>query len=559
GATSTVPIEVLAPTRKKPYLGGFRHKITSVEFHNASSQTQQLPLRWPKNTLYCRDTQTKMLANQMIQTAQDTATQMTKIGCYVSVQGNKLRKPGKYRTADEEEAEKKTMVLVLQKYIRRYLAIKRVGKIRAAKERKLQFERDQQLKREQDKEKRIRDEFQRRQFPRSRKDFNTLFNALEKWRLQEIAKINDTLTGAERKAALYMLLNQELEHLAAIGRHQAIADDIVAEKNIQAFLNKTSDPKVFISKYDNSATLIDTPYTVRASQLREIYNSLLENHYTLDERLDALLTLKYTIRDYDCKLCYDITRLVDREADLLMRGVSNNNLAGLRKRISTLFLQFIKTPFFNPEAARYTTLPPLAKSNKVYYCASCSKFHPSHEFPLNVNAARPGACKMCISKDNEGRFRADYNNFKYMLRSLREKEERYKDNSTIAFLIQDSDIHYLVTKIWGSESIISNCTDLYDLTLVRWNKDTVWTPWNCLLVTHEEAVCHDKLEDIYEAYGEVFVNKVNHKHMMAKSHFGRLPWLETKVLNPNEDKYYPSKKGSKYEPKQTSCHIFPTG
>lgn len=34
-----------------------------------------------------------------------------------------------------------------------------------------------------------------------------------------------------------------------------------------------------------------------------------------------------------------------------MRGVKESNLTGLRKRISTLFLQYIKTPTFNPEAA----------------------------------------------------------------------------------------------------------------------------------------------------------------------------------------------------------------
>jgi len=51
-------------------------------------------------------------------------------------------------------------------------------------------------------------------------------------------------------------------------------------------------------------------------------------------------------------LTRDIIELIDREADLLMRGVSDANLEGLRKRISTLFLQYCKNPLFNPEAAR---------------------------------------------------------------------------------------------------------------------------------------------------------------------------------------------------------------
>ena len=57
-------------------------------------------------------------------------------------------------------------------------------------------------------------------------------------------------------------------------------------------------------------------------------------------------------QEHDCKLTQEIIQLIDREADLLMRGVHDNNLEGLRKRISALFLQYIKTPTFNPEAAR---------------------------------------------------------------------------------------------------------------------------------------------------------------------------------------------------------------
>ncbi|CAI9729680.1 Hypothetical predicted protein [Octopus vulgaris] len=561
GEGKEVAVEVLQPTRTKPFLGGFRHKTNRVEYFNASSQTKPVPLHWPKRTLFTRDTQTKQLTNQKLQTPQDTSTQMTKIGCYVSVAENRLHTPGKYITSKEKEDVKLAKVIILQTYIRRHLAWKYVMKVRKQKEARLQFEKDEALKRQQEKEDRIKAEFLRRQCPRSRKDFNTLYDALEKWRLQEIAKINETLTGAERKAALYMLLNQEMEHLAAIGRHQAIADEIIAEKNIESFLNKTAAPRSIISSYDNQKTLIDTPYTIRARELQEIYNSLIVNNFTLDERLDILLTLKYTIREHDyCKMSYELTCLVDREADLLMRGVSNNNLAGLRKRIATLFLQYIKTPIFNPEAARYTTLPPLTKKQKVYYCASCNKFYSSNQFPLNVNAQVPGPCKMCKSKDNEGRLRRDFNIYRYMLKSLRSREERYKDNSTIAFLLQDSDICYLVEKIWNSESIISNCNDLYELIWVRWNKDEVWTPWNCLLVTFEEAEMHSKLEDLNIAYGEVFVNKVLQKHLSAKSHFSRLPWLERQINQPKDLGLLVSqKRDGRYLSKNTSCNLFPSG
>lgn len=40
------------------------------------------------------------------------------------------------------------------------------------------------------------------------------------------------------------------------------------------------------------------------------------------------------------------------------RGRSDQSLAGLRKRIAQLFLDFIYTPEFNPEAAKFLRAPP---------------------------------------------------------------------------------------------------------------------------------------------------------------------------------------------------------
>ena len=41
---------------------------------------------------------------------------------------------------------------------------------------------------------------------------------------------------------------------------------------------------------------MDTPYTIRAKELRDIYNSINMKYLTQDERLDVLLTLKHTVK-----------------------------------------------------------------------------------------------------------------------------------------------------------------------------------------------------------------------------------------------------------------------
>lgn len=55
--------------------------------------------------------------------------------------------------------------------------------------------------------------------------------------------------------------------------------------------------------------------------------------------------------------------LIDREGDLLMRGVKESNLEGLRKRIAILFLQYIKNPTFNPQVSKL-----LRVCTDVAYC-----------------------------------------------------------------------------------------------------------------------------------------------------------------------------------------------
>lgn len=61
------------------------------------------------------------------------------------------------------------------------------------------------------------------------------------WRQEEQAHINQSFTGAERKAALCELLEKETQLIASIGRHRYIAYMANQEALIQAFLDKVSE------------------------------------------------------------------------------------------------------------------------------------------------------------------------------------------------------------------------------------------------------------------------------------------------------------------------------
>jgi len=58
---------------------------------------------------------------------------------------------------------------------------------------------------------------------------------------------------------------------------------------------QTSSPKKWTTK-DGRGVELDTSDTLRARQLRDIYNTINMKHMTQDERLDALLTLKHTVQ-----------------------------------------------------------------------------------------------------------------------------------------------------------------------------------------------------------------------------------------------------------------------
>ena len=52
--------------------------------------------------------------------------------------------------------------------------------------------------------------------------------------------------------------------------------------------------------------------------------------------------------------------------------------------------------------------------------------------------------------------------------------------------------------MWNAQSSLSAWADLYDLTLVRWDRFEQWSPWNCVLLTKEESSAHEKLQNMDE-------------------------------------------------------------
>ncbi|MBN3299907.1 IQUB protein, partial [Amia calva] len=288
-------------------------------------------------------------------------------------------------------------------------------------------------------------------------------------------------------------------------------------------ISQCAEPKKW-KAFDGKITEMDTQYTIRARELRDLYASINMKHLARDERLDVLLTLKHTVKEHDCKLTRDIVELIDREADLLTRGVKDTNLEGLRKRISTLFLQFIKMPTFNPALTKLLKVPqdPAQLRKNIHFCPGCKSYLPRSSFSLKATSRSVGRCRQCDRLDNEARRREDFSQYRTILRLLRDGEAQSDKGNIIAFLLQEQDLQYLVDVIWGRQSALSACDDLHDLVLARWDRHCEWAPWNCILLTKDEATAHAKLDQTEQAYGVVFIRQIKHKHTLAKKHFSQI-------------------------------------
>lgn len=250
--------------------------------------------------------------------------------------------------------EREDTTLYIQCRVRAWFARKRTYNLAKARDDKdAEMKQRQELLRTEEETKR-KVEVERRLHPKKGKDFDILFNELEAWRLNETKKIKNSteLNEEEKKLALQQLLNKETKILQKIDRLKITAHDKNKGEKIGNFLRAMSDPKLW-KRSDGRFTEVHTPFSTRAKELMDLYNGLRLPFLSTDERLDVLLHTKWTVKEFDCNLTREIVDLIDREADMLNRGRSETSLEGLRKRLSNLFLQFIETPEFNPEAARF--------------------------------------------------------------------------------------------------------------------------------------------------------------------------------------------------------------
>eukprot|EP01138_Halocafeteria_seosinensis_P013710 gb/GECG01014001.1/.p1 GENE.gb/GECG01014001.1/~~gb/GECG01014001.1/.p1 ORF type:complete len:614 (+),score=110.50 gb/GECG01014001.1/:1-1842(+) len=343
---------------KKPYLGGFRNKKTGAILHHAYTQTASaIKSRWAnKKQMLTRETQTVDLVTRSTQTKREASTQMTKPGVFVDSSGDTCIYAKEYFSANELDKIRAEAALRLQCFWRCYVARR---KAQERHDEKMSFHRKTREKqiREQTREQERQSEHEmRRTNPRTKEDFAILYTEVQNWTKTEMEKIQEdhSLSEEDKAQARADVLEKETEMIQRINRLKSQAAKEAKSKHVKKTLKEMSAPKKW-EMSDGEIASVHTPFTCRATELRDLYLSLEAGGEALpiNERLDVLLNVKYTVKEFDCGLTREIVEIIDREADLLNRNRRQSTMGNMRKRLSNLFLQWISTPEFNSEASRF--------------------------------------------------------------------------------------------------------------------------------------------------------------------------------------------------------------
>lgn len=358
GQEGFVRVHIQRPVTEKPYLGGFRHKETGTTYHHALTQTMPPPKKELHTIRFNREVQTYEYRTRSTQCKRDNGTQMSKVGLYIDSTHDIVKEPRRpYFSSADKAAVSLEKCVIIQCHARGMLARRRTRQLRMDRQMRMELEAREQERRKLEAELRHKREVERRMHPRTFEDFAVLDRELEAWRLNEAKRIGTSgFDEATQRAAQRELLHKETKLLQTIDKLKIQAHTQNRDAKIKKRLESMAHPKVW-AQGDGETTTVHTPFTTRAKELMELYSGLRLPLLTVDERLDVLLHVKWTVKEFDCNLTREIVDLIDREADMLNRGRPEKSFVGLRRRLANLFLQFIETPEFNPEAIKFQKVP----------------------------------------------------------------------------------------------------------------------------------------------------------------------------------------------------------
>lgn len=154
-------------------------------------------------------------------------------------------------------------------------------------------------------------------------------------------------------------------------------------------------------------------------------------------------------------------------------------------------------------------------------CEKCKSVMPMASFVMHSRQKDYDLCRKCSSLKAS---KTDLSVYRAILRGIQRDERQRGALTSLAFIVQETDIKYIIENIWHGISILSQAST--DLRLPRWNISEEWSPWNCICLTDTESRIHVICTDLNVIYGEKIMNDCLSKNSLAKSTYGHLKKMD---------------------------------
>lgn len=352
-------------------------------------------------------------------------------------------------------------------------------------------------------------EVKRMACPKTKQDFEVLYAMVDRWSRAQAERISSLKTEAPKKAELCSVLEKEVKLLESIEAHRIRAKQEQDKEKARRVLLNASQP-VKWTGYRGMTITMDTLRTQRARELAGLYDAL-EEDVASSVRVERLMALKHAINATNSSEGYELTELIDREAELITRGAKKPQLEYLRARIQQMFVRYFQEGSAEDREKAYML------------CRQCDKVRPKRAFNVAARDCRAAICTSCRAAHGEARTAQDY---RHILRAIRRDEQHRGCFSSCAFVMSLEDTAFLVGNIWHGRSVLSQNQDLKSLRLIRWDLAQDWAPWNCVLLTTAEARLHERGHD---QYAQHLVQDVQSKHILARTHFAQLDDVDHRI------------------------------
>uniref|UniRef100_A0A1B6H340 IQ motif and ubiquitin-like domain-containing protein n=2 Tax=Cuerna arida TaxID=1464854 RepID=A0A1B6H340_9HEMI len=524
-------VEIWNEACQKEWLGGYRHRLTGVEYHHAKTQTilqirQEMIYSHSEYKIplfFNRDTQTPYPPRDAsVSTVVSRGTQMQRSDIYISSCLDKILTARPYQpySTDPMFIEK---VIIIQRRLRKLLSRKlflNIIKVEKKMIEELRTQKSQILINQALKERKM---LTNTVYPTTRGDFYNLYLTMGKWLKNEWARISHQRTKATRQSKRFLLLERKIVLLFDIEKHRILVKKEALKKEEMRFLEMCARPKTF-KNLKGQITSVDDLNTQRAREYKEIYSQLVRINITPRDRIDFLSTFKhlFTSKFIAYEFSSEIVNLINREIDLISIGIKEKDLKGIRTRIEQLYLHFLRQKEFNPKGEHYRK-PNCPKTvDSLYPCNRCKKLLPPSKFPVHIRMKSYIQCTSCDWLHNIGQHHADMSPYLKILRKVQHSEMSKCCYTSVCFLLQKIGMSFLTNVIWHGQSPISACQDLSRLQHVRWQADIEWSPWNTILLTDQEATCHESIINLSTFYSKSFIGIVHRRHITARLHFSDL-------------------------------------